>query len=123
MSESKTCNRCHCSKPAEEFSPASGGNYRRSTCRECEKELVAERKALREKIMDPPEDHRCPICTRNAEEAKGCGGKKVSPWTLDHCHTTGKFRGFLCHTCNRMLGSLKDDLEVLERVKKYLDRD
>jgi len=40
---------------------------------------------------------------------------------VDHCHTTGKVRGLLCHHCNAMLGLAKDNKETLEKAIKYLD--
>mgnify|MGYP000848115552 CR=1 FL=1 len=32
---------------------------------------------------------------------------------LDHCHLTGKFRGWLCKECNISLGNLGDSIEGL----------
>lgn len=40
---------------------------------------------------------------------------------VDHCHTTGKVRGMLCHNCNRALGLLQDNLENLQRAIAYLE--
>ena len=39
---------------------------------------------------------------------------------VDHCHTTGKFRGLLCGPCNRALGLLKDDPVRIARLVEYL---
>jgi len=39
---------------------------------------------------------------------------------VDHCHITGKTRGFLCSNCNRALGLFKDDVEILKSAKQYL---
>jgi hypothetical protein len=39
---------------------------------------------------------------------------------VDHDHITGKIRGLLCGNCNRALGLLKDNLETLARLHKYL---
>jgi hypothetical protein len=39
---------------------------------------------------------------------------------IDHCHETNKVRGMLCGSCNRGLGLLKDNVEVLKRAVKYL---
>ena len=41
---------------------------------------------------------------------------------LDHCHVTGKFRGWLCNRCNRGLGYFDDCIEGLERALAYLRR-
>lgn len=41
---------------------------------------------------------------------------------LDHCHTTGLFRGWLCHPCNKGIGHLFDDCEILAKAILYLKR-
>ena len=40
---------------------------------------------------------------------------------VDHCHATGTVRGLLCHNCNRALGLLHDNTEVLLNAIKYLE--
>jgi hypothetical protein len=39
---------------------------------------------------------------------------------VDHCHTTGKIRGFLCNRCNTGLGKLGDDEAGLLRALEYV---
>ena len=39
---------------------------------------------------------------------------------FDHCHASQKFRGWICHRCNRVLGSVKDSPELLSKMIKYL---
>lgn len=41
---------------------------------------------------------------------------------VDHCHDTGKFRGWLCNRCNRGLGFFRDSVEGLECAIVYLKR-
>ena len=41
---------------------------------------------------------------------------------LDHDHKTGKFRGWLCHSCNTGLGHLGDSVESLIAAIHYLKR-
>lgn len=52
-----------------------------------------------------------------------CGrapGKKAL--SLDHCHETGVFRGWLCGKCNTGIGSLGDTLDAIDRARDYLLR-
>lgn len=39
---------------------------------------------------------------------------------VDHCHTTGKVRGLLCHGCNLALGHFKNE-RLLTAAKSYLE--
>ena len=48
-------------------------------------------------------------------------GKKPSDH-IDHCHSTGFFRGLLCRQCNTALGMVADDPQVLRRAALYLEK-
>jgi hypothetical protein len=117
----KTCSKCKELLPMEQFSKASGGNYRRSECKNCERELNKVRKKLKEDAPSVPKKYRCPICKRTEELVKDFGGKKSGAWCLDHNHKTHTFRGWLCHQCNRGLGALNDDIERLKSAIRYLE--
>ena len=39
---------------------------------------------------------------------------------VDHDHKTGKVRGLLCHNCNRALGLLHDDQELMQKASEYV---
>lgn len=39
---------------------------------------------------------------------------------VDHCHSSGKIRGILCHKCNTGLGSFQDNISILENALNYL---
>jgi len=72
-----------------------------------------------------PENHKCEICGKNEEEASGTwvrksNGDRKKAFCLDHDHTTGKFRGWLCHDCNRALGQFHDNITILENAIQYL---
>lgn len=59
------------------------------------------------------QEGRCAICT--ASEAGGMGDFHV-----DHCHSSGKVRGLLCHNCNLLLGHASDDITILESAIRYV---
>lgn len=40
---------------------------------------------------------------------------------VDHCHSTKKVRGLLCHFCNIGIGNLKDNPERLRAAATYLE--
>ncbi|WPJ20627.1 recombination endonuclease VII [Pseudomonas phage vB_PF_Y1-MI] len=42
-------------------------------------------------------------------------------FAVDHCHKTGKTRSLLCNLCNRALGFLQDDPEIVKAAWVYLE--
>jgi hypothetical protein len=40
----------------------------------------------------------------------------------DHSHNTGRFRGWLCDRCNKVLGLVRDDVGLLGAMVAYLGR-
>jgi hypothetical protein len=116
----KVCTKCDLKLPVDMFSKRERGAYRRTECKSCMKALQDERDEVRKTVDDPPDDHSCPICLKTKENVVG-GNKTSSPWVLDHCHKSKKFRGWLCHKCNRSLGGFDDDTEMLKRAIKYLE--
>lgn len=49
-----------------------------------------------------------------------CGTDAIGQICFDHCHATGKFRGWLCDRCNKVLGLIKDNTELLTSMLRYL---
>lgn len=41
---------------------------------------------------------------------------------IDHDHATGKIRALLCHLCNKGLGCLKDNKEIMQAAILYLEK-
>jgi hypothetical protein len=41
---------------------------------------------------------------------------------VDHCHTSGKFRGRICGLCNTMLGHARDNVDNLIAAVNYLKK-
>jgi hypothetical protein len=58
------------------------------------------------------QNHKCAIC----------GGTSSRSLHLDHNHTTGQIRGFLCSACNFLLGHAKESVEILQQSIRYLDK-
>jgi hypothetical protein len=115
----KTCNKCLQELDDSLFSRHSGANYLRPECKACNNKLSKERKILRDKHGYPEQGYKCPICLKGESELKGVGGK-ASIWVVDHDHISGKFRGHLCHICNRAIGAFGDSIERIERAIDYL---
>jgi len=61
-------------------------------------------------VMELHKSTDCHIC-------KEVLGKKKC---IDHCHSSGKVRGLLCHNCNVMIGHARDNVSILETAIEYL---
>ncbi len=59
----------------------------------------------------------CAICKK--PESKKYKGK-VTRLSVDHCHKTGMIRGLLCNNCNKALGNVFDNVEILQEMVRYL---
>lgn len=57
-----------------------------------------------------PKPEKCEVCGRNGRIC------------LDHNHKTGEFRGWLCMSCNSALGMVNDDIKILKKLIKYLQK-
>ncbi|MEK6897606.1 MAG: endonuclease domain-containing protein [Nanoarchaeota archaeon] len=62
-----------------------------------------------EKLAGCPKPERCEVC---GSSLKIC---------FDHDHKTGKFRGWICDRCNRILGFAKDDSKLLRDLANLID--
>lgn len=76
--------------------------------------IRSKRKAMG--IPEPlrPKPTHCELCEKHIT-AKG-------KMHLDHNHVTGKFRGWLCNTCNWSLGQLGDSITGLRKAIQYLEQ-
>jgi hypothetical protein len=75
---------------------------------------AAKYRARREALASHPRPELCEVCGR-PPNGKGT-------LHLDHCHATKAFRGWLCHSCNLILGEASDDPATLRKLADYLDR-
>jgi hypothetical protein len=53
----------------------------------------------------------CSICSKQMKRPQ-----------LDHCHSTGKIRDFLCVKCNMGLGCFEDNIALIRAAHDYLER-
>lgn len=64
----------------------------------------------------------CSICQTPLDVAKfGTRSRDGKPH-VDHCHTTGNYRGILCHMCNLGSGHFRDSPAALSAAIKYLTK-
>lgn len=63
--------------------------------------------------MSDAQDGMCAICGTTDT------GKRRA-FAVDHCHTCGEVRGLLCSNCNTAIGSLREDLEIMQRAMDYV---
>lgn len=84
------------------------------------KDLVSTKR--RAKAYNITEEDVVSILARGCEVcgSDGTGAKKGLH--IDHCHTTNKVRGCLCHFCNIALGNLRDDKTLILKLGEYLDK-
>ena len=68
--------------------------------------------------MHAQQNGLCPICGR--PETFFARGRLFS-LAIDHCHSTGKIRGLLCHDCNQALGLFRDNTQSLTNAIEYLN--
>jgi hypothetical protein len=144
----KFCPRCHTVKAIDEFGRRPNGNPK-GYCKPCEAKYQADhastvagremRRRARGKWNDGNHgyflSYRYGITSddydRMLAEQGGCcaicqtdkPGGKARAWSVDHCHSTNKVRGLLCHRCNVGLGYFKDDPVRMARAISYLEHD
>ena len=134
----KTCTQCQETKELTEFyrrrNRPSGTGYA-SECKDCIKARMSKRyhddparmadlAACRtygitmEELtaMRKEANGVCQACGKTEQE-QGHYGKLV----IDHCHSTGKVRGLICHKCNTILGLCKDNIEILQGLARFMN--
>ena len=147
--KSKLCPRCNKVLSVKKFNKASRRDGYQTYCRDCHNLMQREKyskdpsqkikrqiRAARRKGRDPFvqrkaelrrlygitfEDYTllfkkqngvCAICLKTCKTRKSL--------SVDHNHDTGKVRGLLCNRCNRAIGMLEEDPDILDRAKKYI---
>jgi len=123
--EYKICNVCHIlKKDFEDFdinqTDAKGRKTTRPTCKSCRKKIDGVKlKSKENERLDkikPTYFFICPICK------KGSIPNITANLVKDHDHLTGNAREWICDSCNTGLGRFKDDIKLLKRAIKYLEK-
>ena len=143
----KTCNKCGEGKPLTEFGKQSGRPGLRTQCKACrssyarawELEHPERSKAAKDAWRLANPDRRRAIKRRHLYGSDGselmasqdgvcaiCSTdlSALQPGRihLDHCHVSGKVRGWLCVKCNTGLGMYQDNPARLRLAADYLEK-
>ena len=60
------------------------------------------------------QDRQCKICGADEKTTRN------ETLVVDHCHSTGKVRGLLCHKCNAGHGQYADNLTIMCDSAEYI---
>ena len=113
----KVCNRCGLSDPDVKF---KGGPVRKkcdltwAVCLACHrhKERARTYGLTPEELDEVLAPGRCAVCLKERGPERDLH--------VDHDHKTGRVRGLLCATCNRMIGRMIDNPDNARRLQAYL---
>lgn len=129
----KECLTCKQLLPINNFDTLTkaGKKYYMASCKKCRNNVNSvnrkqskhyrKRDLIRDYGLTLPEyndmieiqESKCLICGTHLKDL-------LRGLCVDHCHTTGKVRGLLCHNCNSGLGLFKDNIEFLKSAILYL---
>jgi hypothetical protein len=125
----KRCPSCRQSKSIENFPRnRSSRDGRASYCKPCHNRIMSEQK---QRLYGGERSYLLNLRYRLTEvqlewfklqQGGLCAICREAPAVhVDHDHRTKQVRGVLCFNCNRGLGYLDDDLEMLYRAADYLE--
>jgi 5-bromo-4-chloroindolyl phosphate hydrolysis protein len=122
------CKICNQEKELSNFGKHTNNNkYNISrVCKSCSIELNKESKIKGYKIsksyfidMLEKQYYKCKICNTDIKYLSSNKDKSKSA-CIDHDHKTNRVRGLLCSNCNRALGLLKDDFNIIQNAYNYI---
>ncbi len=123
--KNKVCDRCYKYLNTEQYfenNRRKKNNVitKRPSCKSCRKIkngvsiTTKERKIWNDQKPSNGALFKCPICQKTSIVG-------ISKIVLDHNHSTGDVRGWLCESCNTGIGRFDDDIEILKHAIIWLD--
>ncbi len=122
------CCECSSVKERRRCSRCDACSLRYAKEKDAERQRVRghSRKTLRERkhryaglVATRPSPQHCEICQREDFNRRQQTPRALA---LDHCHKTGKFRGWLCLKCNLAIAHFGDTREGVQRAVDYFNR-
>lgn len=113
------CKKCKTIKPIFDFETRVRGKCGEkplNQCKTCRKKEAAQLAYLKKYNNSPNTDYVCPLCLRGKENLG-----YTSAFVLDHDHTSGEARGWICHDCNNALDRMGDNANTARRMVEYLE--
>lgn len=138
----KVCTKCGVEKPDTEFRFTGrirndGFQPRKTICNTCRngyyrawairsrfaQALITTRTAAKQRGYAPCTASKIEIESSFTGRCSICGTPESECYkrlNMDHSHTTGVFRGWLCNRCNQAIGLLRDSPEIALKLTEYL---
>src|SRR4028119_578334 len=120
IDKSKLCKRC-----GQVLSKVGFSRDKRkpdglqAECKECHKQRKMQYRygisQIQKQNLYAAQGCKCAICQKSI----AYDGNDAH---IAHCHTSGKVRGLLCHSCNVAIGHFGDNIDTLARAILYLDK-
>jgi hypothetical protein len=115
-------NREKCNKSKYDWIERNKIQYKKiqKDWRENNKEKIRGYKNLPIPTHEYPKDGLCECCG-SVETFKHKSSQGIHTLSLDHCHNSGEFRGWICNSCNRTLGVSYESISRLRKAANYLE--
>lgn len=133
MIVTKICKTCGVEKDVKEYQKdITKKDHLRPYCKECtskrRKQLLSKETIRQRNLEKNFGKGALDVYKKLFEEQKGvcaiCSSPengRYSHLSIDHNHDTNQIRGLLCNNCNRGIGLLKDNPELMRRAADYVE--